>query len=247
MKKRLSERGLALIAYYEASTSLESYDGHVWYPGGTAEIPAKYLKVYADPIATDPVPTVGFGTTSYDIKGLKVGQEYSQADVIKMFETTIGTYEKAVNKHVTVKLNQNEFDALVSFVYNVGIGAFKKSTLLRLLNRGQRVLATDQFHRWDKAGGKEHEGLRRRRSSEAILFATPVSVPRADITESRTVRAAGALGVVGTVTALAPAIGPLEQFASFIEGHVWVAGVVAIAVAGYVIAVRFDDWQKGRR
>ena len=247
MKKRLSERGLALIAYYEASTSLKTRDGYVWYPGGHDNIPKRYLQVYADPIATKPIPTVGFGTTTYDIEGLEVGQVYSQTDVLKMFETTIGKYEKAVNKHVTVDLNQNEYDALVSFVYNVGVGAFKDSTLLRLLNRGQRVLATEQFHVWNKAGGKVHEGLIKRRASEAELFATPVSKPRVDITESRTVRAAGALGVVGTVTAVAPVIGPLEQAATFVENHLWVAGLVVAAVAVYLIAVRFDDWQKGRR
>jgi len=247
MKKRLSERGLALIAYYEASTSLKTRDGHVWYPGGYDNIPDKYLKVYADPIATDPVPTVGFGTTSYDIKGLEIGHVYNEADVLRMFETTIGRYEKAVNKHVTVPLNQNEFDALVSFVYNVGIAAFRDSTLLRLLNRSQRVLATNEFHRWNKAGGKEREGLRKRRASEAELFASPVSVPRGDITDSRTMRAAGALGVVGTVTAVAPVIGPLEQAATFVENHIWLAGLIAAAFAGYFIMVRLDDWQKGRR
>ena len=247
MKKRLSERGLALIAFYEASTSLSTQDGHVWYPGGSESIPAKYLKVYADPIATEPVPTVGFGTTSYDVQGLQIGHVFSEADVLQMFSKTIGRYEKAVNKYVTVDINQNEFDALVSFTYNVGIKAFRDSTLLRLLNRHQRVLATEQFHRWNKAGGKEREGLRKRRASEADLFATPVSAPRGDITESRTMRAAGALGVVGAVTAVAPAIGPLEQIATFAENHIWLAGLIAAAFAGYFIFVRLDDWQRGRR
>jgi len=60
-------------------------------------------------------------------------------------------------------------------------------------------------------------------------------------------RAAGALTVVGTATALAPAIGPLEQFAVFVENHVWVAALLAAGVGAYLVAVRWDDWRKGKR
>lgn len=70
-------------------------------------------------------------------------------------------------------LSQSRFDALVSFTYNVGVGAFEQSTLLKRLNSGRsRAGAHDEFLKWDKAGGRTLVGLQRRRVSEARLFAT---------------------------------------------------------------------------
>ena len=72
---------------------------------------------------------------------------------------------------VKVPINDNELDALTSLVYNIGIGAFKKSTLLSLLNQGaDRHLVADQFLRWNKAGGKVLPGLVKRRLAEHNLF-----------------------------------------------------------------------------
>ena len=79
-------------------------------------------------------------------------------------------YEKAVNDSVTALLNQNQFDALVSFTYNVGIQAFKDSTLLRLLNKKNYRGAAQQFERWVKAGKKTLPGLVSRRKEEKELF-----------------------------------------------------------------------------
>ncbi len=71
---------------------------------------------------------------------------------------------------VKVPLAQHEFDALVAFAYNVGLGAFRKSTLLRLLNKGDKASAAKQFDRWNKAGGKMLAGLTRRRAAERAMF-----------------------------------------------------------------------------
>jgi GH24 family phage-related lysozyme (muramidase) len=68
-------------------------------------------------------------------------------------------------------VTQAQFDACVSLVYNIGIGAFKESTLLRKLMAGKRAAATAQFSRWNKINGKTSAGLADRRSAEAILFA----------------------------------------------------------------------------
>lgn len=78
--------------------------------------------------------------------------------------------EEGVRNSVTVAINQNQFDALVSFAFNLGVGNLKSSTLLRLLNEGNIFAAADQFLRWNKAGGRELPGLTRRRRAERDLF-----------------------------------------------------------------------------
>jgi lysozyme len=78
-----------------------------------------------------------------------------------------------VNNSVTSTITQNQFDALVIFAYNVGIGAFSKSTLLRMLNAGDVAGAAEQFLRWDKVNGVSVSGLHNRRLAEQKLFLTP--------------------------------------------------------------------------
>lgn len=85
--------------------------------------------------------------------------------------------EAAVNDAVKVPLGQEQFDALVSFVFNVGTGAFRRSTLLRLLNDGGYDDVPKQLDRWVKAGGKTLEGLVRRRKDEGELFASGTVEP----------------------------------------------------------------------
>lgn len=102
---------------------------------------------------------------------------------IELLNKTLLSYEKAVNDNVNVELTQNEYDALVVFVYNIGIGrketqtqdgrGFIGSTLLKKLNAGDKSGAANQFEAWNKAGGKVLEGLVKRRSSEKALFLKP--------------------------------------------------------------------------
>ena len=79
-------------------------------------------------------------------------------------------YEGYVNDLVKVKLKQNQFDALVSWVFNLGPANLKASTMLKFLNAGDYHLIPSQIKRWNKAGGKVLEGLIRRREAEALLF-----------------------------------------------------------------------------
>ena len=79
-------------------------------------------------------------------------------------------YEDYINNYVHVPLNQQQFDALCSWVYNLGPANLKKSTLLRKLNNGEYEETPNQIKRWNKAGGKVLEGLVRRREAEALLF-----------------------------------------------------------------------------
>ena len=123
---------------------------------------------YLDPVL---IPTIGWGTIQYpngtkvqmgDIRSRKQCEEYLQHE--------IEGKAAAVEKYVTVPMTQSMFDALVSFAYNVGVGALYESTLLRLLNAKDYEGAAAQFPRWVKAGGKTLPGLVRRRDAEQALF-----------------------------------------------------------------------------
>ena len=87
-----------------------------------------------------------------------------------MLEVELEEYENYVNTAVEVPLSQNQFDALVSWVYNLGPTNFNSSTMLKVLNAGDYSEVGNQMLRWNKAGGKVLEGLTRRRQAEADLF-----------------------------------------------------------------------------
>ena len=87
-----------------------------------------------------------------------------------MLEVELEEYENYVNTAVTVPLSQNQFDALVSWVYNFGNGNLTSSTMLKVLNAGDYEEVPAQIKRWNKAGGKVLEGLTRRRQAEADMF-----------------------------------------------------------------------------
>ena len=112
--------------------------------------------------------TIGYG----HIKGVSEGMTITQEEAEQMLKDEMAEYEGYVNKLVTVELNQNQFDAMVSWVYNLGGGNLKASTLLKVLNEGDYAGVPAQMMRWNKAGGKVLEGLTRRRQAEADLFAT---------------------------------------------------------------------------
>ena len=118
------------------------------------------------------VPTIGYGTTVYPdgkkvtLKDKTISKEQAEA----LLFNDIRTFEVAVLSSVRVQLKQHEFDALVSFVYNVGVNAFKSSNLLNRLNSERRNEAADQFKQWVHAGGKALPGLIKRRDEERSLF-----------------------------------------------------------------------------
>ena len=134
-----------------------------------------YLKSYRCPAG---VWTIGWGTTE-PINGVRPhdGMTITQAQADQLLIKNLKAYEDAVNKYVKVTINQNQFDALVSFTYNCGCGALQNSTLLKCLNQGRIQAAAEQFDVWNKGGGKVLRGLVRRRSAEKKLFLTPVLIP----------------------------------------------------------------------
>lgn len=111
-------------------------------------------------------PTIGWG--HLQAKGEPDHVTVKQANA--MFEADVAKIAQAVQKAVRVPLWQCEFDALVSLAYNIGPAAFKKSTLLKLLNKGDYRGAADQFPRWHYAGGVPLDGLKRRRAAERAMF-----------------------------------------------------------------------------
>lgn len=131
------------------------------------------LKAYSD---VGGVPTIGYGTTGPDIK---LGMEITQTEAEDLLRSDVEVFEQGVSNLVKVAINQNEFDALVSFSYNVGLTALQSSTLLRLLNdNSDRSVVASQFLRWDKVGNKSVEGLLRRRKAEKDLFLTKPKHPQ---------------------------------------------------------------------
>ena len=110
--------------------------------------------------------TIGYGHTHTT----KQGQKITEAQAETLLRKDIKWAEEAVNESVVVPLSQNQFDALVSFVFNVGAGAFGSSTLLRLLNSKDYEGAANQFLRWNKQKGVALKGLTKRREEERKLF-----------------------------------------------------------------------------
>lgn len=121
------------------------------------------LRAYQCPAG---VWTIGYGHTKTAWQGKTI--TYDQAN--ELLQNDLQTFTNAINRLVKVNLTQNQFDALVSFAYNVGINAFEYSTLLRLINKGDFREAAEQFDRWCKVGRKQIEGLVTRRKTEKALF-----------------------------------------------------------------------------
>lgn len=137
----ISSKGLALIQEFEGCR----------------------LTAYLDAVG---VPTIGWGSTH----GVYLGQCITQEQADEMLRTDLKPCEDAVRTLVKVPLTQGQFDALCSFVYNLGEGAFSQSTLLKLLNQQYYHSAADEFLRWNRAGGQILPGLTRRRMAERQMF-----------------------------------------------------------------------------
>ena len=128
------------------------------------------LKPYLCPAK---IPTIGYGNTYYpDGKRVTLlDKDITKQEAFDMFKEVANRFAKRVDTLVTSNLNQNQFNALVSFAYNVGTGNFSSSTLLKKVNKNPNDLTIkDEFLRWNKAGGKVINGLTNRRNEEADLY-----------------------------------------------------------------------------
>lgn len=129
------------------------------------------LRAYPDPGTGGKPWTIGIGTTIYPSgQAVKAGDVITEAQAEEYLRHDLARFEAAVNRLTGGVVTQGQFDALVSFAYNVGEAALKESTLLRLHGEGNYDAAAGQFARWNKAAGKVLTGLTRRRAAEAQTY-----------------------------------------------------------------------------
>lgn len=127
------------------------------------------LKAYKCP---SNIWTIGYGHTKNVVKGMYITGKQAES----FLKDDLKVFEEAVNSYVKVELNQNQFDALVSFSFNCGTGSLKKSTLLKKLNNKNYEEAANEFLRWNKSNGIVLEGLVKRRKEERELFLKSIPI-----------------------------------------------------------------------
>jgi len=144
---RTSDNGIALIKEFEGLS----------------------LKPYRDCIG---LWTIGIGTLIGDGKYLpdNWNRTFTIEECYALLRKELIHIERGIAKYISVSLTQNEFDALVSFVYNLGLGTLQRSTVRQKLNRGDKIGAIKSWLKYNKAGGKVFKGLDRRRKAEVNLF-----------------------------------------------------------------------------
>jgi lysozyme len=128
-----------------------------------AEFEGCRLHAYHDSVG---VPTIGYGHT----KGVHMGDTWTQAQADEALREEVSEFMDGVLRYVHTDVNEHQLAALTSFAYNLGLGALKRSTLLRKLNSGDYAGAEHEFHKWTHAGGRVLRGLVRRRDEEAREF-----------------------------------------------------------------------------
>lgn len=168
--------------------------------------------------------TVGYGHTGADVKP---GMTIDEAKALELLRGDIAIAERAVARNVKVELSQNQYDALVSFVFNVGESNFRGSTLLRKLNEGKHNEVPAEMMRWINSKGKKLSGLVNRRSAEAGLWAKGAYVQSSGSQPEKTtppvLNPTNVTAVTGVITALGT---------GFFQGN----GPVQIAFAVVLVA-----------
>lgn len=142
----------------------------------TSEHGIDLVKIFEGFSAKSYVDVAGYPTIGYGHK-IRTGEMFysvTEEEATRLLGGDLLEAEAAVNKYCTAPINQNQFDALVSFTYNLGGAALEGSTLLRLVNAREYSYAADEFPKWCHAGGVEVEGLVTRREKERALFIMPI-------------------------------------------------------------------------
>lgn len=119
-------------------------------------------EAYRDPVG---IPTIGYGET----KGVRMGDVITKREALDRLKISADEHGKGMARCITKPISQNEYDAYLSFTYNVGVGAFCRSTLVKKLNQGDYDGACRELLKWDKAGGRTLPGLTKRRQDEYKL------------------------------------------------------------------------------
>lgn len=152
MPRSISSTGLAIVQAFE---------------GCLKPVGKGWFKPYICPAG---VLTIGWGHTNHHGRKFDPSSVWSQKECDEALAEDMRGFEDGVTKAVRVPLKQHQYDALVSFAYNCGLGNLGKSTLLRKVNAGDMAGAAAEFAKWNKGGGRVLAGLVRRRKSESLLF-----------------------------------------------------------------------------
>ena len=211
---------------------------------------AAYIPVPGDRV------TIGYGFT----EGVEIGDTMTREEADTRLMSEIYPYEQAVQRACTRRPNQNQFDACVLLCFNIGIGGFQKSSVLRCHNAGDHQAAARAFGLWNKSGGKVYAGLTKRRAEEAALYLTPVAtdgVAEAPLTMPQSIdpessMAASSInraGVVAGGTATVAAVSEASRLVSDVKYSVtslgdWLLPVLLIVVVGLVGYMVWQRWQQ---
>ena len=199
--------------------------------------------------------TIGYGFTL----GVQPGDTITKEQAKRRLARELESYEAAVTRACTNEPNQNEFDALVCFAFNVGAAGMAKSSVIKAHNRGDHQAAARAFSLWNRAGGKVWAGLTRRRAAEAALYLTPMPDDVSDPAEgpaldmpqrvdsesslSRSPIVAGS-GIAAGATAAAEVARSVSDVRESLGAWLpWVLVAVAVGAAGWVMLTR---WQQRR-
>ena len=216
------------------------------------------LKAYKDPVA---IWTIGYGHTSAaGAPDVTEGLTITQAEAEEILKRDLVKYEKPVADMVKVTLSQHQFDVLVDFCYNAGVGNLKSSTLLKRVNAGDFDAVPTELMKWTKAKGKELPGLVRRRRAESEWWrdlsnkpvveedqrVEPDPVPVKTITESKQANGAVVLGALGSVGAAKEVMTQVQEanglFGSAVAMAQDVNFIIMVAVIGIGAAIWY--WRK---
>ena len=241
---RTSKKGIDLIKHHEGlrTTAYQDFGRGIW--------------------------TIGYGHTLNVHEGMKITKKRAGELLVEDLRHA----EQAVISGVVVKINQAQFDALVSFVFNLGAWAFKQSTMLKVINRKEFDRVPFELSRWVHAGGKRSKILVNRRADEAAMFRSMTPIPdytpivksditpipvreeRENLSQSRTMKG-GMASIAGTsVTAVSGAVSAVEPVTDKVS---WLPDVLALLIViGLIVAAvgaficlwaRRDDFNKARK
>jgi len=238
---RTSENGIELVKAFEGLHKVKS-DGSV--------------RSYRCPAGRW---TIGYGHTH----GVRSGETITPEEAEDLLRKDLQDCEAVVERMVKVDLTQNQFDALVSFVFNLGQGNFGSSTLLRTLNRGEYESAAEEFIRWNKARVdgelKALPGLTRRRTAEAALFEMDVELAseggdlpaqKPEQAETKPLgksRTLFGLSMAGLSTGINEATAQLQALTAYSDTLQVVFVVLTLIGIGIAVYARVDDHKEGRR
>lgn len=202
--------------------------------------------------------TIGFGS----VKGVRSGMKITKQEAEELLIKDIKDHEAYVKQYVQVPLTQGQYDALVSFVFNLGGGNFRSSTMLKKLNKGLYDEVPEQFMRWNKArvDGKltALKGLTRRRAAEAAIFSADAKLPSDEggaiapqkvtaaaqkpLAKSKTMAGAGIAGAATALGEITPQIEALVPYSDSMKTIFLLCALGGIALAAYA---RFKDHKEG--